>query len=241
MSLINTEAIILRITNYSDSRKMVTLFTQSKGKITAIGFGSNKLTSATNSIYQIGNLVSVSLNKNEETATIGTITNIESKNLFKATKSNLEKIMFAQYLLEYCDKNLEELDKNIQLYNKLLLFLNHIEYNNVTKNLISSWHLSAIRTLGFNPHIWSCRDCNKEITSGYWSTKDGGMCCGKETKEGKFIEPLELKVLKVLSAEVPLKSEIEIPQTIFQLILHFTKFNSYVPENSLKSLYIFLP
>ena len=136
-------AIVLKRSNFSESDKIITLFSREKGKIIVVAKGVRKIKSRRAPHLEPLNEVGLVLHKGKNYEIVS-----EAKSL-NTPHFKLESLTYVLYALEIVDKLLPELEPHASVYELLRsLLLN----DKIDENKIKEFTLKLIWTLGFLPH-----------------------------------------------------------------------------------------
>jgi DNA repair protein RecO (recombination protein O) len=105
MSLIRTEGIILKTFKYSDSSKIVTIFSKNTGKFNALVKGTRNFKSKTTGIYDLINKIDVHFNK-KETRDLQVISKAEILDSYGVLKSDFDCLGIAYRIIEIINLSL---------------------------------------------------------------------------------------------------------------------------------------
>ena len=156
---LTTNALVLREVNYKESDKILTLFTQDQGKLTASARGCRKKGSAIPAgcqllawgeftLYEFNGLWSV-----KETA---------SERLFDGIRGDLEKVALASYFVEVTESLAEEGQPEPGLLAVTLNCLHALDKLNLTLTQVKTafeWRSMALA--GYEPQIEHCGVCGR--------------------------------------------------------------------------------
>jgi len=129
-----TEAIILKRTNFGEADRYVSLFTRSKGKIAGVAKGIRKISSRRAAHLEMLNHSKLHLTLRRN---IYYIDGAESISSYRELREDIAKIHLAYQCCELIEKLSPEGMPNVQVYDVLLLALNHI--NNLTDKVTISY------------------------------------------------------------------------------------------------------
>ncbi|WP_294373074.1 DNA repair protein RecO [uncultured Clostridium sp.] len=226
LSVFETKAVIIKTQDYRENDKLVWLYTENLGKITAIVRGAKKSKSRFFSITLplcYGEYM-VYKGKNLYTLQEGKMINS-----FQSLLNNLNKLTYSSYLCELIDIACEENEANKSLFRDLvttlyLLNTDALEY----ELLIRHFELKLLKATGYNLTLDSCCICGKKIgVSNYISLSSfGGVCeeCPKEhgiyVSKGTYNALRYLMITNVdklyrLNLNSEIKKEIEKVTTFF--------------------------
>ena len=220
MSLFKTSGVIIKSADYKENDKLLWIYTEELGKITAIAKGSKKnksrLFSVTSPLCYSDYVVFKG--KNLFNLQEGKIINS-----FKGLMSNLDKLTYASYVCELIDIGLEdgEIDKNLYIeFIKTLYLLDTdaIDY----ELLIRSFELKLLKATGYGINLETCSICKRKIrTSKYINLQSyGGICenCNRDhnihiSKEAyaalKFLNKIDASRIYMMKLSDDIKKQIE--------------------------------
>lgn len=150
MSLIRTEGIVLKTIKYSDSSKIVTIFSKDTGKFNAIVKGTRSLKSKTSGIFDLINKIDVHFNK-KETRDLQVISKAEILDAYGNLKSDFDTLGFVYRIIEILNLSLTEYYVNQNLYNftnALLIHLNKTQ--NPDKSCLLYFQIGFLEKMGLN-------------------------------------------------------------------------------------------
>ena len=197
--LVNSEAVVFRQIKTSGGKRMILLFTKKYGKLSAgttiTERGRSKAALALNP-FVYGNY---ELFKNRDYYNMNSG---EVKKSYYAFGENIDKYMYASFVLELTDKLLPEEVPQPKLFNLLLDFLDAMEKRkNSFETLVLAYEVKALQLLGTFPVTESCACCGKKENLKFFSVKDGGMVCEDcmtEKKQDSLIFKPEFDIVSIL-------------------------------------------
>lgn len=151
MSIIKTEAFVLKSFRFGESSKIVTLFTKDFGKINAIVKGArnykSKLCGTLETMNYINVVAYIKVNRD-----LHLISNAEYKNSFTNIINNFDKLQAAYRIIELLNKSLTVNDVNEKIFK--LLIDTYSNLNNSTKNYflyVLYFQIELTKILGLSP------------------------------------------------------------------------------------------
>lgn len=220
MSIFNVEGIILKTKLYKENSKMITLFTPNKGKITIIGNSSQKLQSSSSAVFQVGNLIQAVLYQKQEDISMSVITQAKMVNQYPKTKMELMKLALSQYALEFVNKNTEDNEVNIPLYNYLKRALEDIESIPVTIHWKTMWDFHALVLLGFKPVVDHCVRTGENLKEGVFDIYQGGMTKKDLNHRGYYMGVDDVKYMRALQKKFNSEVNYPVPPNVKKAIDH---------------------
>jgi len=192
MGIYKTNGIILKRKDFGEADKLVTIFTDSEGKINVKAKGIRWLLSKNKGHLELFNYSDLMIAEGKEIDTVASAFTLES---FKRIKEDLKKTAVAFYLAELCDKLIPFKEKNKKIFDLLLESLRHLDRDEKPKILTRYFELNLLATLGFKPEVNLCVHCRKQLLPifNFFSSKLGGVCCPSCCQ--KF-DPKSLKISK---------------------------------------------
>ncbi|HSX39786.1 MAG TPA: DNA repair protein RecO, partial [Candidatus Saccharimonadales bacterium] len=166
MSRYNLECIVLKSLNYKDTDKIYTLFSKSKGKITAKANGIRKISSKRAGNMDTLNHVSIAIN--ESASGFKTISEVKGLNSFRNLKKSLEKSAKGYYLSELIHKFSEEGHENSDLYILLLSSLENLNSSQDSYAVVVRFEVLLMKYLGYEMYLDKCAYCRRPFSQD-WS------------------------------------------------------------------------
>lgn len=197
--LLKCNGVVIKTQDYKENDKLVWIFTEELGKITAIAKGAKRskskfLASTLPLCYgeyllfkgkSLFNLQEGKINKS-----------------FQGLLDNLDKLTYSTYICELIDIALLEGESNKLLFKEFvttlyLLNTDAIEY----ETLIRSFELKLLKATGYGLELDYCTSCKKKINvTNYISlTSFGGICEECNNEHGAYISKGAYNALKFLS------------------------------------------
>jgi DNA repair protein RecO (recombination protein O) len=151
-----TDAIVLRSMPFRDQSKILTLYTKSFGKLSAIAKGVRSAQNKFASAFEVGSHISTVLYK-KSSRDLQLISDASIKTPFLNITGSLERLGSMHYALELVRVCTEEDEVNAPLFNLLLDTLTKI--NDVKKNapnFFLRFQVRLVSLLGFTPTFTAC-------------------------------------------------------------------------------------
>ena len=198
LSLFKCNAVVIKTQDFKENDKLVWLFTEEYGKITAIAKGAKRSKSKFLSI-------TLPLCYGEYLVFKGkSLFNLQEgkiRNSFQGLLNNLDKLTYSSYICELIDIALLEGEKNKSLFKEFvttlyLLNTDAIEY----ELLIRSFELKLLKATGYGLDLDYCTSCKKKINvANYISlTSFGGICEECNNEHGIYISKGAYNAIKFL-------------------------------------------
>lgn len=220
MSLFKCKGIILKTQDFKENDKLIWMYTDKYGKISAIAKGAKK---SKNKLFA----VTVPLIYCDYVCFKGkSLANIQEGKIIKSFQINLDKLdklTYSTYLCELIDIAVAEGESDERLFRELittlyLLSTDAIEY----ELLVRSFELKLLKATGYGLTLDYCVECKKKIkVSNYISFSHfGGVCQECEKRYGvniskgaynalRFLETMPSDKIYRINLNPEIKKEIE--------------------------------
>jgi DNA repair protein RecO len=163
MPIVQTEAVILKCSNYRETSKIITFFTNSHGKIKCIAKGVRNSKSRWGGALQSMALVKIMFYY-KETRTLHLISGAEHLITLNSIYDDFEKMQFGYRMIELVNRTTAEYQENTKIYNLLANSLQILE--SASKNYVNvlfNFELRLLELLGYNINIDILPDENIEF------------------------------------------------------------------------------
>ncbi|WP_083573528.1 DNA repair protein RecO [Clostridium fallax] len=199
MTLVDLKAVVIKTQDFRENDKLVWLFSDKLGKVTAIAKGAKKSKSKILSITlpMCYGQYTLFQGKNLYTLSEGKIINS-----FQGLLGNLEKLTYSSYLCELIDICMQEKESNRYLFKEFITCLYLLNTDALDYELlIRSFELKLLKATGYNLNFDKCVLCGKPIkTSNYLSLSNfGGVCDACPKEHGMFISKAAYNSLRFLN------------------------------------------
>lgn len=178
MSLIKTEAIVLKHMDYLEADRILVMFSKELGKIHAIAKGSRRPKSRFLMASEIFVLADYMLYEGKN---LYTVTQSEVKCTFFELRQNMNNLAYAAYATNLCDAVIQDAEPNIRAYYLLLKTLQFLsEPNTDASALALIFAIKLMDFIGYRPLLDQCCNCGKGDIDGsilYFSPISGGALC----------------------------------------------------------------
>ncbi len=178
---------MLSKSDFSNTSKIVTLYTEKVGKISAIIKGGRDKNSKTGRTVEVLNVVSIVL-YNKDSRDIQLLTSADLISYFSEIREDYRTLIYAQATIELLIHLIKEHEENLRLFNglkKILLRLNQKDESPGTLFLRFAVFIAEI--IGYEIGLTECQNCNKEISGSQnlgFSSLCGPVCRDCSMKMG---------------------------------------------------------
>ncbi|MGM8213529.1 DNA repair protein RecO [Virgibacillus sp. W0430] len=192
------EGIVLRTNDYSETHKIVTIFSKKFGKITGIARGAKKPKSRMAAITQpfIHAQYLMYIKKG-----LSTIQQGEMIHSFRSIREDIIKTAYAAYLSELTDKLMDDLSPDPFIYDQYYQTMDWIHNNETDKAMIPvmMYELKLYVKGGFAPVTEACTLCNQNNAPYFFSIQEGGILCTNCTGKDASALPLSQGAVRLLN------------------------------------------
>lgn len=200
MPLLKVQGIVLKQINIGEADKIITLFTDKKGKVQAVVHGARKAKSKFMSSTQPFSYCEYVLYKGRN---LYTVNQSEVKESFQAVLNDLYSLTYSTYFMELVDVLTQEEESNIELFGLLLKSLHLMTEKQYDKELlVRAFEIKAMVISGYMPDLNKCSVCSSDRYSEMrFSSRLGGIVCGDCSHEDRYsikTDPSTVNILKYL-------------------------------------------
>ena len=171
------EAVVLRHADWGEADRILTLYTQERGKVRAIAKGARKIRSRKAGHLEPFTRVTLQLAKGRD---LLIVTQADTVDAYLPLGENLVKTGYASYVVELLDRfTYEDESENYAIFSLLTDILGRIATEPDPWLAIRYYEVHLLDFLGFRPHLFECANCGKEIrpVDQFFSPAAGGVLC----------------------------------------------------------------
>jgi DNA repair protein RecO (recombination protein O) len=189
--LYRDEGVVLRTYKLGEADRIVVLCTLGHGKVRAVAKGVRKTKSKFGSRLEPTSHVALQLYEGRE---LDIVTQVESLDLHRAIRDDLDRIALASSMLEVVDQMLPEGGPNPRLYRMLTGALSALaDHRGPLVVPAFFWKLLALE--GYEPILDACADCGTDQDLVAFDLDAGGVLCADD-RRGRAISPEALELLR---------------------------------------------
>lgn len=215
----SVSGIVINEVKFSDSSKILNIYTKEMGKVTVMAKGARRPKSKLIAYSQVFSQCEYELHKGRSWYYINEASMINS---FYNIRENLERTSIGFYMLELVNKSTPDLEKSENIYSlleKSLLVLEDLDDNYLEFTV--AFQLKLISFLGYRPHLDSCVICSSELADAYrFSIANSGMLCRECFKQDFQAEKLDqesyLAMIKLLYVKLDELDSISVDRDILK-------------------------
>lgn len=232
-----TLGIILKRRNIGEADRLLFIFTEELGKVTAVGRGLRKIKAKLAGHLEPFSLTNLQLIKGRNLYTVIGAQLIERF----ALPEEIEKIAEAGFICEVLDKALRDEAPHQDLFQSSILALREVsKFGHPSPKVRSFFILESLLETGFHPELNKCVQCGEKLVpeGNKFSLAHGGLVCHRhQGEEGAEISAEAIKVLRLFSSrDLEMTQKINIPEKIVAEVSGWChRFMEWVLERELKS------
>ena len=194
-----TDAIVLRVVEFSETSCIVTFFSRSLGKISAIAKGARRKKNPYEGALDLVAICRiVFLHKSSQSLDILTEAKLERR--FRSASTDLDRFYAGLYLIELLNLLTDEADPHELLFDAACLAIERIDSQFALKEALIEFEIRMLDLLGHLPMLTQCVSCGrtrKTMNRVHFGLNEGGVICpdcrpGKQNIISLSSEGLEL-------------------------------------------------
>ncbi len=238
MSTYKTPGIILKRKNIGETDKILTVYTQTKGKINLIAKGIRKVLSKLSGHLELFYLSDFFIAEGKQ---IDTVAGAQIINNFPRIHASPKKIKYSYYIAETTDRLIKSEEKSLDIYNLLLLTLDNIERNQFNDDLcLFFFQIHMLDFLGHRPELNHCVKCQKslDLEINFFSFHLGGIICEnchKYDLDSYIINNNSIKLMRLFLESKNLNNIKNANKEIKELLKILQNFIEWIGEKKINS------
>lgn len=204
MSSEKTEALIIRMADWSESSRVVTFFTRDFGQIATVAKGAKRLKGPFEIALDLLTVCRIVFLRKSSPG-LDILTECQLVSRFKPSGRDLESLYAGYYVAELLSYLTEPYDPHPILYDEAISTLNHLAAGDRPRLTLLRFELTTLREIGQLPALDYCVACNQPVAaeSSYalWLSQGGVVCrnCQHEEFTQNRIPAGTIAVLRRLS------------------------------------------
>lgn len=183
MEIVKTEGIIIGETNYSESSKILKIFTKDYGLISVMSKGCRNLKSKLRGVSS--KLVYANFQFYYKENGISTLIGADSINTLRNILMDIDRISYASYLLDLTEQVYKH-SGAVEIYPIFIATILKINEGYDYEALTNIYELKLLDYLGIRPNVDGCSICGNSKNIITISTNDGGYICQNCYRSGKI-------------------------------------------------------
>ena len=213
MSLEKATAIIIRHVDFSESSRIVTVFSREFGKFAALAKGAKRLKGPFDAALDLLSECRVVFIR-KSSGTLNLLTESRLIRRFQpqnsGAKSGLSSLYGGYYVAELLNGLTEEFNPEPEVYDLATSTLAALSTpDQLPSPVIIHFEISLLQLIGLLPNLFDCSVCGESVESNgqyaHWVSQGGVLCgaCRKEEFSGVSISTGSIKILRRLTQESP--------------------------------------
>ena len=240
MSLYKPEALVLRVRDFSEADKILTLLCRDEGKVQAVARGARRPRNRLAGVSQPFTHCRLLLFRGRS---LDTVSQAEALESFGHLREDLTQMAYASYMAELTDELVRDRDPHAGVF-LLLLTSQHLLAAGVPPEpVVHAFELRLLGELGYRPSLEACVNCGGPLSGGRvrFSPNAGGVLCSNclgEDESGTVISRGAVEAMRhLLTGDLTrvhlLRLEPEMAREISEALRFYL---AYRLERKLKSL-----
>ncbi|MEC9489048.1 MAG: DNA repair protein RecO [Halanaerobium sp.] len=196
MSLLKTDAIILKSWELGEADRIFSVFSRSYGKLRVVAQGVRRTKSRFSGCMQPFSYDHLVIYKGRS---IPRVNQCEIKESFTLLREDLSRMAYSSYVAELVDEFTGEEDRNEALFSLLLAALTFIKDGWDLEVVTRNFEIRALSLLGYQPQLHRCVSCGREIEQEEklgFSPAKGGVLCSTCRSQGFSLQAGSLAFLR---------------------------------------------
>lgn len=216
-----TEAIVIRQADFSESSRVVTLFTRDHGRISTVAKGAKRLKGPFEAALDLLAVCQIVFLR-KSSSSLDILTEAQLTQRFRPNEKNLASLYGGYYVAELLESLTEEYDPHPTLYEEAKRTLELLSRKGDAGLAILRCELVVLREIGQLPAFDVCINCGEPLAEGafaYWVSQGGLLCpnCQKAGLNRHSISPRTVELLRLLSTDAgALDRPISVPASQMQ-------------------------
>lgn len=191
MSIIKTDAILLKKRELRETSFLLDFYTRESGKIRGVIKGVRSPAPQFGANYEVFTLDRIVFyeKKNKD---IFIISQCELVDFFPGLRNDLERLGYAFYYAELIDSAVEPGQKNTEIFDVLVETLKALSGPASAKRVTRVFEIRLLKALGIMPSLKVCINCGKSafVLEGARFSLKGGILCGGCFKADPHARPI---------------------------------------------------
>ena len=195
MEIIKTEGIVVSETNYSESSKIIQIFTRDYGLISVMSKGSRNIKSKLRGISNRFSYCEYNISYKEDG--ISTLIDGSTISTLRNIITDINKITYLSYMLDLVIQVYKHSNSN-EIYEILISIIKKLDTGLDPEVLTYILELKLLKYLGIEPNVDECAICGNQKNILTISIDNGGYVCSNCYKTGKIYSSSIIKLIRML-------------------------------------------
>jgi DNA repair protein RecO (recombination protein O) len=201
-------AIVIRMADFSESSRVVTLFTREFGKVAAVAKGAKRPKSPFDAALDLLAACEVVFLRKSSSG-LDILTEAQLLKRFRPRSGDLGSLYGGYYVAELLDALSEEYDAHPTLYDEAIGALERLQGEGRLDLTLTRFELVILREIGQLPAFAECVACGEPVGSDRrftFKVSQGGLICAEcliEESPRYWVSPGTASVVRALAEESP--------------------------------------
>lgn len=191
LSLYNAEAIVIRVRDFDEADKVLTLLSRREGKLSVVAKGARRPRNRFLGASQLFSHLDVACFRGRSLDALSQAEIIET---FRSLREDLVKLAIATYLCELTDALTQEKEPQELVFSLLLAALHLVEDGADPEPPLRAYELRLLSAVGYQPYLDGCVVCGRplipEATEIRLSPDLGGVVCRNCLDQAQQVVPI---------------------------------------------------
>ncbi len=241
-----TEAIILRVSDYSESDKLITFYSPDLGKATGIAKGAKRSKKRFCNKLELFTKLHLMYNKSRQSNLLF-ISEADLLDSYLTLRHSYELYVFAIQFSELILRFTQESDSDPHIYQLLQWALNGLQSNKSPLQICTFFHLKLFSITGYQPEFEQCYFCNAKVQPNRRFTihmAGGSLICeecfrrrDEKSSSAPFLSIQTLRFLKKAQGlDLKKLDRLQLPnQAAKEALLFFYRYTRFLLQQDLNS------
>jgi len=194
MEIVKTEGIIIGETNYSESSKILKVFTKDYGVISIMSKGCRNLKSKLRGVSS--KMVYANFQFHYKKNGISTLISADIINTLRNILIDIERISYVSYLIDLTEQVYKNSNEK-EIYSIFIATILKINEKYDYEALTSIYELKLLDYLGIRPNVDGCSICGNTKNIITISTSGGGYICKNCYRNGKIYSNKTIQLIRM--------------------------------------------
>lgn len=214
MPLSRCEAVVIRVRDYGDADRLVTLYSREKGKVYAVARGARRSKSRFVGVQPFVH-GAFSLFSSGGAGGASSLSQFQVLSPFRVLREDLDLMAGASYIAQVIDEITAAGDPNEEVFRLLLWSLGALEKSKgalfevrdgikadvgVGGAVLRIFEIKLLQYLGYRPHLDSCVRCGSTPATFFHAASGGLLCerCRGLTTDAVTLSPGSVSIMKAV-------------------------------------------
>ena len=202
--------MVINVTDYAESDKIITFYTQSQGKQTCIARGAKRSLKRFVNKLELFSWLDIEYVTGSR-STLSRLDQAELTDPFSTLRTDYDRYVTANILCELIQAGTRESDADPALFSLLAWALDHLNRGGPVIDILILFHIRLVNLLGYRPELTGCVSCHHltldRAPYSFRPGKNGIVCCRCNNAAMPVGNPISLATIKLLGKALELPPE----------------------------------